>query len=217
MKYRVSLLPENVRKRLDGRKRIEKIQIYALVVLVILALFLMIVSFTRMYANEKLGEVRMLDNEYAQKVAELEQFREINANLQEKVKLIEGIQVEEPQLVNFLAKISNLKAPGISIENIECTDWKITRACVLTGTCDNREQYLAFEKTLSEMEEISGVACVNYTAGVDTRVQFTISINCKGGAAPIVTTTEAVTNENGEVVETTGGETTAEATDVAAE
>lgn len=217
MKYRVSLLPENVKKRLDGRKRIERIQIYALVVLVILALFLMVVSFTRMHANSKLEEVRVLDNEYAQKVAELEQFREINANLQEKVQLIENIQVEEPQLVNFLAKISNLKAPGISIENIECTDWKVSRACVLKGTCDNREQYLAFEKTLSEMEEISGVACVNYTAGVDTRVQFTVSINCKGGAAPIVTTTEPVTNEDGEIVETTGEETTAEATEAAAE
>lgn len=212
MKYRVSLLPENVRKRLDGRKKLEKIQIFGLVVLVVLAFFLMVVSFTRMYANNKLEKARILDNEYAKKVEELEQFREINANLQEKVKLIEDIQVEEPQLVNFLAKISNLKAPGVSIDNIECTDWKVSRACVLKGTCDNREQYLAFEKTLSEMEEITGVACVSYVANVGDRVQFTVNINCKGGATPIVTTTEPVTNENGEVVETT-----AESTEAAAE
>lgn len=208
MKYKVSLLPENVRKRLDGRKKIERIQIFALVFLVILAMFLLVVSFTRIYANNKLEEVQQLDHEYAQKVAELEQFREINATLQEKVKLIEDIQVNEPQLVNFLAKIANLKSPGISIENIECTDWKTTRACVLTGTCDNREQYLAFEKTLGEMEDISGVACVNYTAGVGERVQFTVNINCKGGAAPVVTTTEAATNADGTPVESTEAETT---------
>ncbi len=212
MKYRVSLLPENVRKRLDGRKKLERIQIYALVVLVILALFLMVVSFTRMYANNKLSQVRMLDNEYAQKVAELEQFREINANLQEKVKLIENIQVEEPQLVNFLAKISNLKAPGISIDNIECTDWKTTRTCILTGTCDNREQYLTFEKTLSEMEDITGVACVNYAANVGARVQFTVSINCKGGAAPFVTTTEASSDTTAEGESADAEATTAETT-----
>lgn len=191
MKYRVSLLPESVRKRLDGRKKLERIQIFSLVILVILALFLIVVSFTRMYAINKLEEVQALDYEYAQKVAELEQFREINANLQQKVQLIEDIQVEEPQLVNFLAKISNLKAPGVSIENIECTDWKTTRNCVLSGTCDNREQYLAFEKTLSEMEDISAVACVTYNHNVGSRVQFTVNITCKGGAAPIVTTTEA--------------------------
>lgn len=204
MKYRVSLLPESVRKRLDGRKKLERIQIFALVTLVILALFLMVVSFTRMYANNKLEQARMLDSEYARKVEELEQFREINANLQEKVKLIEDIQVEEPQLVNFLAKISNIKAPGISIDNIECTDWKVSRACVLTGTCDNREQYLAFEKTLSEMEDITGVACVSYVANVGDRVQFTININCKGGAAPVVTTTEASSDVSSE--ETTAAE-----------
>ena len=196
MKYRVSLLPENVRKHIEGRKKLEKIQVFALVILVILAVFLMVVTGTRMYVDKKLNEARVLDNEYAQKVAELEQFREINANLQQKVQLIESIQVEEPMLVNFLAKIANLKAPGISINNIECTDWKSTRTCVLIGTCDNREQYLAFEKTLSEMEDITNVTCVNYTTSVKERVQFTVNLTCKGGAAAVVvTTTEAAVED----------------------
>lgn len=209
MKYRVSLLPEQNRKRIDGRKKLERIQIFALSVLVILALFLVVVSGTRLYANSKLREAQALDNEYAQKVAELEQFREINATLQEKVQLIKDIQVEEPQLVNFLARISNLKTAGVSIDNIECTDWKTTRACVLTGSCDNRKQYLAFEKTLSEIEGVSGVACVSYDATVGSRVQFTVSINCVGGAA-VVTTTEATSAA-------ADGENTAETTDTVVE
>lgn len=209
MKYRVSLLPEQNRKRIDGRKKLERIQIFALSVLVILALFLVVVSGTRLYANSKLREAQALDNEYAQKVAELEQFREINATLQEKVQLIKDIQVEEPQLVNFLARISNLKTAGVSIDNIECTDWKTTRACVLTGSCDNRKQYLAFEKTLSEVEGVSGVACVSYDATVGSRVQFTVSINCVGGAA-VVTTTETTSAA-------ADGENTAETTDTVVE
>ena len=209
MKYRVSLLPEQNRKRIDGRKKLERIQIFALSVLVILALFLVVVSGTRLYANSKLREAQALDNEYAQKVAELEQFREINATLQEKVQLIKDIQVEEPQLVNFLARISNLKTAGVSIDNIECKDWKTTRACVLTGSCDNRKQYLAFEKTLSEIEGVSGVACVSYDATVGSRVQFTVSINCVGGAA-VVTTTETTSAA-------ADGENTAETTDTVVE
>ena len=209
MKFRVSLLPEQNRKRIDGRKKLERIQIFALSVLVILALFLVVVSGTRLYANSKLREAQALDYEYAQKVAELEQFREINATLQEKVQLIKDIQVEEPQLVNFLARISYLKTAGVSIDNIECTDWKTTRACVLTGSCDNRKQYLAFEKTLSEVEGVSGVACVSYDATVGSRVQFTVSINCVGGAA-VVTTTETTSAA-------ADGENTAETTDTVVE
>lgn len=208
MKYKVSLLPEPKRKRLINKKKLEKIRAFSLVVLVVLAFFTFVVMFTSLYAEKKLAEARRLDNECAQQVAELEQFREINANLQNKVQLIESIQVEEPQLVNFVAKISNLKHPGISITNIECTDWKTTRNCVLIGTCDNRSQYLAFEEALKEIEGVSAVACASYTQGVGETaiVQFTVNVTCTGGAAAFVETTVASTD-------TTASESTTAATE----
>ena len=207
MKYRVSLLPEYNRKRLEGKKKLERIKSLALVVLMVLALFLGVVVATQFYADNKLEEVRKLDNEYAQKVAELEQFREINANLQEKVQLIESIQVEEPQLVNFVAKISNLKCPGITIESLECTEWKTLRNCVLTGTCDNRDQYLNFEKTLSEMEGVSSVTCISYDASAveGALVTFKINITCTGGG--VVETTEAPTEAVTEATDDLAGMT----------
>jgi len=205
VKYRVSLLPEQNRKRLNGKKKLEKIKLFSLVILVVLALFTFVVMFTNLYANKKLNEERKLDNEYAQKVAELEQFREINANLQEKVQLIQNIQVDEPMLVNFLAKVSNLKCPGISITNIECTDWKTTRNCVLTGTCDSREQYLKFEKALGKMDGVLSASCGSYVHNIGGFVDFTVVVSCDGGAQ-IITTTEATTAA-------ADGETTAETTD----
>lgn len=205
MKYRVSLLPEQSRKRLIGKKKLEKIKLYSLVVLIVLAVFTFVVMITSVYADKKLAEARQLNKEYSDKVAELEQFREINANLQNKVQLIESIQVNEPQLVNFIAEVSNLKHPGISIESIECTDWKVTRNCVLAGTCDSREQYLAFEEALKGIEGVSAVACASYTQGATDGVQFTINVTCTGGAAPITTTTEAssdtTTSEDGETTQ----------------
>ncbi len=210
MKYKVSLLPEQNRKRLIGKKKLEKFKVYSLVILVVLALFTFVVIFTSFFANKKLDEAKRLDNEYAQKVAELEQFREINATLQQKVQLIEDIQIEEPQLVNFIAKLSNLKHPGITITTIECTDWKVSRSCILIGTCDTREQYLAFESALREIEGVSAVACVSYNqaVGETALVQFTINVTCTGGSAPFVPTTEATSGTTD-----VSGETT---TDVAA-
>jgi len=221
VKYRVSLLPEQNRKRLNGKKKLEKIKLFSLVILVVLALFTFVVMFTNLYANKKLNEERKLDNEYAQKVAELEQFREINATLQKKVQLIEDIQVNEPQLVNFIAAVSNLKHPGVSITSFDCTDWKVTRSCVLGGTCDTRGQYLAFEEALKEIEGVSAVSCASYVQGVgeSAAVQFTINITCTGGAAPFVTETEATsetTAADGEATDA-DGDATADTTVVSAE
>lgn len=207
MKYKVSLLPEQNRKRLIGKKKLEKIKLFSLVILIVLAVFTFVVMATSLVADKKLAEARMLDNEFAQKVEELEQFRTINATLQNKVQLIESIQVNEPQLVNFIGKISNTNYPGISVDSIECTDWKITRSCVLMGSCDTREQYLAFEEALRGIEGVSAVACAAYTQSATEEIEFTINITCSGGAAPIVTTTEAAsgdtTSADGETAETT--------------
>lgn len=191
MKYKVSLLPEINRKRLNSKKKIERIKVYALIVLVVLLAFLIVVVGTKLYADKQLSKMQQLNNEYAQKVAELQHFRDINANLQQKVNLIESIQVEEPQLYNFVATISNLEHPGVSITSIECTDWKTARNCVLMGTADSRKAYLAFEESLSKIEGVASVANVTYLAGVEESsegAQFTININCSGGAAVIVTT-----------------------------
>lgn len=208
VKYKVSLLPEQNRKRLNNKKKLEKIKINTLITLFVLALFAFVVMGTTIYANGQLKKTKALDNESAQEVAQLEQFREINANLQSKVQLIESIQVNEPMLVNFIASVSNLRSPGVSIQGFECTDWKVSRVCNLTGTCDNRKQYLAFEESVGKMEGVSGVTCVSYVQGTAETdgVAFAISVTCSGGSAPVETAPP----------ETAPAET-AEATDVAVE
>lgn len=208
MKYKVSLLPEQKKKRLINKKKLEKIKAFSLVVLIVLALFTFVVMLTSLYAEKKLAEERRRDSECAQQVAELEQFREINANLQNKVQLIESIQIEEPQLVNFVTKISNLKNPGVSIKSIECTDWKTTRNCVLVGTCDNRSQYLAFEEALKEIEGVSAVACASYNQSVGEAaiVEFTVNVTCTGGVAVIETTTASTDTSTDTTAESTATE-----------
>ncbi len=195
MKYKVSLLPEYNRKRLNNKKKLERIKVLALTVLMVLLVLMVVVIGMRMFAEKKLNEAQALNNEYSQKVAELEQFREINANLQQKVQLIENIQVNEPALANFLATIGNLNSPGVSLDTIDCFDWKTLRTCSITGRVGTREEYLAFENSLREIQGVSTVSCVSYTSGAGTTdglASFTVSITCSGGAV-VVTTTEATT------------------------
>ena len=194
MKYKVSLLPEYNRKRLNNKKKLEKIKVLALAVLMVLLVLMIVVIGMRMFADKKLREAQSLNNEYSQKVAELEQFRTINANLQQKVQLIESIQVEEPALANFLATISNLNNAGISLDTIDCFDWKVARTCAITGRANSREQYLEFENALKELEGVSSVVCTSYASGAGTTdglASFTVTITCSGGS--VVTTTEATT------------------------
>lgn len=197
MKYKVSLLPEINKKRLNSKKKIEKIKIYALIILLVLLIFLGLVLGTKFFAESRLEKIKALNNESAQKVAELEQYRQINENLQNKLNLIQSIQVEEPQLYNFIATLSNLQHPGVSIDGIECTNWKTSRNCVLTGTASTRQEYQAFEESLRGIKGVSSVTCTSYVAtvsddGNSTTNTYTITITCTGGAA-VITTTEAAT------------------------
>lgn len=195
MKYKVSLLPEYNRKRLNNKKKLEKIKVLALAVLMVLLVLMVVVIGMRMFADKKLRQAQYINNEFSQKVSELEQFRTINANLQQKVQLIESIQVNEPVLANFLATISNLNNAGISLDTIDCFDWKTLRTCSISGRANSREQYLEFENELKSLEGVSSVICTSYVSGagtVDGLATFTISINCSGGST-VVTTTEATT------------------------
>ncbi len=201
MKYKVSLLPEINRKRLINKRKLEKIKSYALIVMLIMFALLMVVLLARMYAVDKLEAANDLNNEYAQKVQQLEQYRQINANLQEKIQLITDIQVDEPQLVNFVANLGNLEIAGISIDSINCTDWKTLRTCSLSGSAISREQYLAFTKALEEMEGVSSVTPTGYTSGAvaaDGRATFSLAITCSGGSAVATTQAETVAEETTE-------------------
>ncbi len=197
MKYRVSLLPEYNRKRLNNKKKLEKIKVLSLAVLMVLLVLMLVVIGMRMFADKKLREAQALNNEYSQKVAELEQFRTINANLQQKVQLIESIQIDEPALANFLATISNLNHAGISLDSIDCLDWKTIRTCTILGKANSREQYLAFENELKNIEGVTSVVCTSYVSGAGTTdglATFAVTISCSGGAS-VVVTTEATTAE----------------------
>ena len=198
MKYKVSLLPERNRKRIIGKKKAEKGRSVANVVLLVLLGAVLITLLGKLYADNKLTEIQAQNQKYSQQVSALQKYRDINNSLQAKVKLIDDIQVEEPSLYNFMARLGNAVHPGISVDKMDCLDWKTTRTCTLNGTAISRDAFTEYFNTLSSIKGVSSVTCTSYTMVVNNgkaEANFSITLSCEGGAAPIVaeTTSETTT------------------------
>ena len=128
-------------------------------------------------------------------------YRDIHAALKERIALFEKIQVKDPQLYKFVYDWSKINHPGVSVNTIECTNWKTDRLCTITGSCDSRSQYLAYEEALRKIEGVTSVTCVTYQPNIvsneDSVATFTISVAVSGGVTivetPVDVTTEATT------------------------
>ena len=195
MKYKVSLLPESRKKQINAQNTIKKATTIFVMVLAVLVAFLAVVFGVNLYANNQLKEAQELDNECLSEIEKLSSYRDIHAALQDRVNLFDKIQVKDPQLYEFLLDWSQIVHPGVSVESIECTDWKTSRLCTITGSCDNRTQYLAYVEELKKLDGVSSVSCVNYANNVggeeNDPATFTISISVSGGV--VETTAPAAT------------------------
>ncbi len=197
MKYKVSLLPEKNRKRILGKRKAEKGRGIANIVMLILLAGVLLSLCGKILADVTLEEIQDKNSECQNEVALLQEYRSINTALQTKLQLIEKIKISEPSLYNFLAKISNVEHAGVTITNLTCEDWKTTRVCTITGTSMSREAFNDFLTAINEIEGVSKADCTSYVAtivdGRDFENQFSITITCSGGAAPIVSETAATT------------------------
>ena len=196
MKYKVSLLPEKNRKRINGKKKAEKVKVIALVALLMMLSLIVLVLFGKFVADKELSKVKAMNAEYEQKVQGLSHYREISDTLQKKVQLIKDIQVEEPSLYNFVALISNIEHTDVSLTAIECTEWKTSRVCVLTGTCQSRQSLNEYIEKLKAIEGVNPetVMCTAYTVSYNEGkaiAEFSISLTCSGGSAPFVVESES--------------------------
>ena len=187
MKYRVSLLPDRNRKRIIGKKKAEKAKSVALVILLVLLANVLILTLCFTFSQAQKAEIDALNNEYIEKASSLQKYRDINTNLQNKISLIKSIQVKEPSLYNFVAALANIEHPGITINTIDCADWKSARTCTISGTAQARSAFNEYLKALqAEKKLFKSVNCTSYTVTIvegQSTAEFTISVNCDGGSS----------------------------------
>lgn len=199
MKYRVSLLPESRKKQINARNTISKIRAVSLSVLAVLVAFAVVVVIVGLYANSQLKEVKKLDQQCITEIEQLSSYRDIHAALQERINLFEKIQVKEPALYSFIYEWSKIDHPGVSVDTIECLNWKTDRLCTISGTCNTRSEYLAYEESLGKIKGVTSVSCVSYQtnvgAGEGVLATFTISVTVSGVTPAVVETTAPAVTE----------------------
>lgn len=199
MKYRVSLLPESRRKQINARNTIAKVRAVSLSVLAVLVAFAVVVVIVGLYANSQLKEVKKLDQQCITEIEKLSSYRDIHAALQERINLFGKIQVKEPALYSFVYDWSKIDHPGVSVDTLDCINWKTDRLCTITGTCGSRSEYLAYEEALKKIEGVTSVSCVGYQtnvgAGEGSLASFTISVAVSGGTPVVEATTGVATTE----------------------
>ncbi len=201
MKYKVSLLPESRKKQINARETIRKIKAVSFSILAVLLAFGVVVGIVFAFATKQLKEVQVLDQQCLTEIEKLSSYRDIHAALKERIALFEKIQVKDPQLYKFVYDWSKINHPGVSVNTIECTNWKTDRLCTISGSCDSRSQYLAYEEALRKIEGVTSVTCVSYQPNIvsseDSVATFTISVAVSGGVTivetPVDVTTEATT------------------------
>jgi hypothetical protein len=187
VKYKVSLLPESRKKQINARNSIKKITSVSLICLAVLGAFLAVVVAVTLFANSQLKEAQKLDDECIAEIEQLSSYRDIHAALQQRVELFDKIQVKDPQLYSFILAWSQVNHPGLSVESIECTNWKTDRLCTIVGSCETRSQYLAYEESLRKIEGVTSVSCVAFSTNVGgdetDEATFTISVSVSGGVS----------------------------------
>ncbi len=201
MKYKVSLLPESRKKQINARETIRKIKAVSFSILAVLLAFGVVVGIVFAFAAKQLKEVQVLDQQCLTEIEKLSSYRDIHAALKERIALFEKIQVKDPQLYKFVYDWSKINHPGVSVNTIECTNWKTDRLCTISGSCDSRSQYLAYEEALRKIEGVTSVTCVSYQPNIVSNegsvATFTISVAVSGGVTivetPVDVTTEATT------------------------
>ena len=191
MKYKVSLLPEKNRKRLNSKKKAEKVKVISLVALCIVLVLLVLTVALDFYADSVLAYERDKNVEYDQMIQGLAEYRTINQTLQQKISLINSIHVDEPSLYNFVAAVSNIEHPDVSVEALDCLDWKSARMCTITGTVHSPEAFDLYLADLRAIEGVTSAVAVQFTPGYFegvTTYEFVITVMCSGGKTPSAAT-----------------------------
>ncbi len=197
MKYKVSLLPEKNRKRIVGKRKAEKGRSIANVVMLVLLAGVLLSLCGKLIADLELADIKSKNSKYQNEVVAFQEHKNLDTNLRTKLDLIEKIKISEPALYNFIAEIGNVEHPGVNITNLTCEDWKTTRVCTITGSAMSRESFNAFMDELEKIDGVEDVKCTSYVATVVSdgvlENEFSVTIVCSGGAAPIVSETATTT------------------------
>ena len=224
--FKVSLLPDSYRRRLQNRDKIDIVSKIALVILVCLFIVYGGVAIKNQVLNSKLKKLQAQKRQLESKFPELEEYQRIYDDLVSARNIVNSITPSDKDAVEFFTIISNQTPDYVEIKQIDLENWFTQGICTLTCTVQDYQDLKDYEslfkteemqKTVKQIE----VTSIERTVGADGEksVNFTMvlsmanAIEIPTNAPQYVTVTdakgEAVTNDDGEVATTDVANTTA--------
>ena len=222
--FKVSLLPDSYRRRLQSRQKIEIISEIALVILVCLFIVYAGVSIKNQVLQSKLSKLRANNAELEAKFPELQEYQNIYNDLQAARNIVTSITPKDMDAVEFFTKVSEItnKTPFVQMKEVDIENWFTDGVCNLTCVCQDYSDMKDY-KALFETEEMKEVVKLVEVTSIERKlmedgsrsVQFVLTLSINSGANvevqdPVYV---QVTDENGETVTNSDGE--AQTTDIA--
>ena len=224
--FKVSLLPDSYRRRLESRKKIDLISKVALVILVCLFIVYGGVAVKGQILKSKLKTIQNKNTAIESEFPALQEYQNIYNELGTVRKMIESITPQDPEAVEFFTTILNQTPDYVQITQIDLENWFKQGICTLTCTVQDYQDYRDYVE-LFKTEEMQKfvktveTTSITRTSGDDGKsVTFTLVLSMSNAVevstgAPVYETVtdkkgEAVTNDSGEV-QTTQVTTTAAA------
>lgn len=220
--FKVSLLPDIYRRRLQNSDRVDIVSKIALVILVCLFIVYGGIAIKNQVLNSKLKKLQKQNQQLEARFPELNEYQQIYDDLVSAKKIVNSITPNDTEAVQFFTIISNNKPDYVEIKQIDLENWFTQGICTMVCTVQDYQDLKDFEdsfKTEEMQETIKQVEVTSIERRVDAAgnktVDFTIALSM-ANAIEIPTNAPqyvTVTDENGEAV--TNGDGEAQTTDIA--
>ena len=222
--FKVSLLPDFYRRRLQSRKKIEIISEIALVILICLFIVYAGVAIKNQIMQSKLKKLQRKNTELEARFPELQEYQMIYDDLQAARNIVKSITPKDMDAVEFFNKISKVtnETPYVQIKEVDIENWFEDGVCNLTCICQDYSDLKDY-KALFETEEMKEIVKLVEVTSIERKVMedgsrsvefvLTLSINSSANVEVQDPVYVEVTDDKGETVTNDDGEV--QTTDIA--
>lgn len=215
--FKVSLLPAQYRKQLEGKKKRLLVVKMFIIALICLAIVASGVWASNLILNKKLEKINLKNQQMIEQVPGLQKFQNLYNSLKQYEGVIKSISPGDPDAVKFLTMLSKIKPDFAQIESIEMSNWQTNSTCILKCTVQNYEDVETFKKTFQtdelkkiipsvQITDISrNVNAKDNTSSVSFNATLSVTgIRAPGSVIPVFNaeTGEPVTDSKGKAVTT---------------
>lgn len=224
--FKVSLLPDSYRRRLQSRDKIDIVSKFALVILVCLFIIYGGIAIKNAVLGSKLKKLERENARLESEFPDLQEYQVIYDDLVSARQMVSSITPRDGEAIDFFTLVANKTPDYVQVNEIDIEDWFTAGVCTLTCKVQDYQDMKQFEalfKTEDMQEIIKQVELTNIqrqgNSSNDKSVQFSLVLSTGNAIAPESAAPEyvTVTNENGEAVTDENGEVaTTEVTTAAA-